>query len=228
VLRARRAADGFTLDGYTPWVTGAVHCNVIVLGATLDDGDQILVAVPTDAAGLSRAEPENLVGLASSHTGTVLLNQVHVPTRWLVAGPVRNVMARGTGASTGGIETSALAIGLASTAIRYLEAQGHERGGLVKPAQALRAEHERLTGDLIASAVGQPVCNVEQLRARANSIALRATQAALAAAKGSGYIAGHPVGRWCREALFFLVWSCPQPVVDAALCEMALGGGAER
>jgi alkylation response protein AidB-like acyl-CoA dehydrogenase len=59
------------------------------------------------------------------------------------------------------------------------------------------------------------------LRQRANSLVLRATQAALAAAKGSGYVVGHPAGRWCREALFFLVWSCPQPVAAANLCELA-------
>jgi len=52
-------------------------------------------------------------------------------------------------------------------------------------------------------------------------LALRATQAALASAKGAGYLAGHPAGRWCREALFFLVWSCPAPVLQANLCELA-------
>ena len=26
---------------------------------------------------------------------------------------------------------------------------------------------------------------------------------------------------WCREALFFLVWSCPQSVLTATLCEFA-------
>ncbi|MBW8885705.1 MAG: acyl-CoA dehydrogenase, partial [Planctomycetia bacterium] len=60
-----------------------------------------------------------------------------------------------------------------------------------------------------------------ELRTRANSLALRASQAALAAAKGAGYVVGHPAGRWCREALFFLVWSCPQPVLHANLCELA-------
>ena len=47
------------------------------------------------------------------------------------------------------------------------------------------------------------------------------TQAALAAAKGTGYVVGHSAGRWCCEALFFLVWSCPQPVMAAQLCELA-------
>jgi hypothetical protein len=64
-----------------------------------------------------------------------------------------------------------------------------------------------------------------ELRSRANSLVLRATQASLVAAKGAGYLSGHPAGRWCREALFFLVWSCPQPVQDANLCELAAGFG---
>lgn len=70
-------------------------------------------------------------------------------------------------------------------------------------------------------ASGEPVCTNEQLRTDANSLVLRATQAALVSAKGAGYVKGHPVGRWCQEALFFLVWSCPQSVLDANLCELA-------
>src|SRR5262245_45549991 len=52
VLRAEERADGFILDGYSPWVTGAEFALHIVLGATLADGRQILAAVPTDLAGI--------------------------------------------------------------------------------------------------------------------------------------------------------------------------------
>ena len=55
------------------------------------------------------------------------------------------------------------------------------------------------------------------LRARANSLVLRATQAALTAAKGLGFLKDHPAQRWARQALFFLVWSCPRPAVEATL-----------
>ena len=69
-------------------------------------------------------------------------------------------------------------------------------------------------------AAGLGDCTNEELRSQANSLVLRATQSALVAAKGTGYVEGHPVGRWCQEALFFLVWSCPQAVLDANLCEL--------
>ncbi len=61
----------------------------------------------------------------------------------------------------------------------------------------------------------------DELRTRTNRLVLRATQATQVAAKGTGYIAGHPAGRWCREALFLRVWSCPQGVMNANLCELA-------
>jgi hypothetical protein len=86
---------------------------------------------------------------------------------------------------------------------------------------ALQSDHDLLFEELLAIARGETRSTKESMRQRAHSLALRASQASLAAAKGSGYVVGHPAGRWCREALFFLVWSCPQPVSNANLCELA-------
>jgi len=221
VLGAVETADGFVLDGYSPWVTGAEFAEHIVLGATLADRRQILVALPTGLPGVRIDRSPQLVGLSASRTGPVHLDQVAVNRRWLLAGPVPEVMKQGAGAKTGGLQTSALAIGLATAAIGYLQSQSRDRGALADPADALSAERDQLESDMLALAAGVTVCTSDELRTRANSLALRASQAALAAAKGAGYVAGHPAGRWCREALFFLVWSCPQPVVAANLCELA-------
>jgi alkylation response protein AidB-like acyl-CoA dehydrogenase len=178
-----------------------------------------------------------LVGLCASRTGPVHLAHVRVPQKWLLAGPVHEVMKQGFGARTGGHQTSALAIGLATSAIRFLQQQSGARTDLVEPAEALIEEREALVDAMLQLAGGTGALSVEsqgqdgatqacvtssnELRTRANSLALRASQAALAAAKGAGYVVGHPAGRWCREALFFLVWSCPQPVLQANLCELA-------
>ena len=221
VLRAEAVEGGYVLDGYSPWVTGADHASIIVTGAELDSGQQILVALPTDLAGVRVAQPPRLVGLSASHTGEVHMDHVRLGDEWLLAGPVENVMKVGIGAGTGGLQTSTLAIALASAAIDYLESEAAKRPDLATPAAELRDEHTELRDTLLALAAGQAVCTNDQLRARANSIALRSTQAALAAAKGAGFIVGHPAGRWCREALFFLVWSCPQGVMTANLCELA-------
>jgi butyryl-CoA dehydrogenase len=221
VLRAAETDDGFVLDGYSPWVTGALHASVVVTGAELQDGRQILVALPTNAPGVRVEPPARLVGVSASHTGQVQLEGVRLGREWLLAGPLENVMKIGAGANTGGLQTSTLAIALASAALDYLEGEAARRTDLAAPAARLRREHGQLETKLFALAAGEQVCTNEQLRAEANSMALRASQAALAAAKGTGYIVGHPAGRWCREALFFLVWSCPQGVMAANLCELA-------
>jgi alkylation response protein AidB-like acyl-CoA dehydrogenase len=121
----------------------------------------------------------------------------------------------------GGLHTSILALGLASRAIDYLQQQADQRSDFAEPAIELQQELERLVAAIVVLAAGELGISQEQLRRNSNSLALRATQAAMAAAKGAGYMANHPVGRWCREALFFLVWSCPQSVVRSQVCELA-------
>jgi alkylation response protein AidB-like acyl-CoA dehydrogenase len=221
VMRAEETDAGFVLDGFSPWVTGAPFADTVVTGATLDDGRQILVALPTDLPGVMIPPAARLVGLSASHTGEVRCKHVELSREWLLAGPVENVMKLGEGAKTGGLQTSTLAVGLSDAAIEYVERESDRRPDLQSPARALRAEWQTLHDDLLALAEGQLVCSNEDLRTRANSLVLRAAQASLAAAKGTGYVIGHPAGRWCREALFFLVWSCPQPVLAANLCELA-------
>jgi alkylation response protein AidB-like acyl-CoA dehydrogenase len=206
VLTATAIPGGFRLDGFSPWVTG---------------DEQLPITVPSDRPGLRVAEPLPLVGVAASSTGPVHLDGVEVISDWVIAGPRPDVMSSGIGAGTGGYETSTLAIGVAQAALDFLAAEAARRPDLKAPLEALQREHRELRNDLLAIVRGDESCTKESIRQRANSLVLRASQSALAAAKGSGYIVGHPAGRWCREALFFLVWSCPQPVANANLCELA-------
>ena len=221
VLRAEETPRGFVLDGFCPWVTGSTRAELIVVGATLADDRELLVAMPTDVTGVSTPPATELVGLTESQTGRVCFERAEVERSWLLAGPVEQVMKQGVGARTGGLQTSTLALGLAAAAIEYLANEALNRPDLRTPSESLRAEWQHLKSKLLSAAEGVPVCSNEELRTRANSLVLRATQAALAAAKGTGYAKGHAAGRWCTEALFFLVWSCPQPVMAANLCELA-------
>ena len=187
----------------------------------MDDGRQILAAVPTSTAGVEIAAATQLVALTASQTGPIHFKDCLVPHECVLAGPVNEVMKTGVGAGTGGVQTSTLAVGLANAAIEFLLQESQQRPDLIAPAEALQHESNTLGDELLRAAAGQQVCSNEELRTRANSLALRSAQAALSAAKGTGYVLGHPAGRWCREALFFLVWSCPQPVMNANLCELA-------
>ena len=57
--------------------------------------------------------------------------------------------------------------------------------------------------------------------AQANALVLRLTQAYLTARKGTGFLRTEPARRWARQALFFLVWSYPGPVAQAAIRDLA-------
>ena len=217
---ATNSHSGFQVDGFSPWVTGGCAATYLLMGAQLDDGRQILFVTPSQAEGISIEPGFKLVGLTESQTGAVKCRSVVVPPENIVAGPCNNVLASLTSNSTGGFQTSSLAIGLSRSAIEFLGDQSRKRPDLSVTFESLEQQYGEIETQLKSLAAGIEVCTSAELRTRANSLVLRATQSALVAAKGSGYVEGHPVGRWCREALFFLVWSCPQAVLDANLCEL--------
>ena len=197
------------------------HADVLVVGATLDDGRELLAAVPTDLAGVKAERGIPLVALSASCTDRVEFDSVEITPDVLLAGPVENVMSTGIGGTTGGLQTSTLAVGLSRAAIEFIGEEASRREALEEPFAELRREVDELQADLLKAVEGLPGCDAGDIRGRSNRLVLRSTQAALTAAKGAGYVEGHPVGRWCQQALFFLVWSCPQPVAQAHLCELA-------
>lgn len=220
VLRAEIEGDGFRLNGMSPWVTGASKADVIVLAATLKDGRQLLASVPTTRQGIACGPGVELVALSASCTDRVTLQDVRVDPEMLIAGPMPDVMRSGFGAGTGGLQTSTLAAGLSRAAVDYLLGEAEKRHELRAIATQLDQQTNSLCDSLIQAASGQ-ACDAGELRGQANRLVMRTTQTAMTAAKGAGYVATHPVGRWCREALFFLVWSCPQPVAQEHMCELA-------
>ena len=224
-------SSGFRFRGEVPWVTGADHADYLVTGGSLEDGRQILAAIPAKSPGVVIDPPARLLALGASHTSAVRLENVAVDRHYLVAGPVPQVMRHGS-AGTGSLATSALAAGLSKAALEHLAAEAAARPDLAPILQPLSDECAALEETLMRSAdagapAGNPVLSSEAIRTRANSLALRSTQALLAASKGAGFVAGHFAERAVREAMFFLVWSCPAPVVAAALRELAgCGAGA--
>ena len=218
-LRAIPDGDGWKFDGTAPWVTGADRADLLVVGATLENNEQILAAVSRPREGLSAKPPMPLGALLGSRTAEVVFAGVRVGRDEVVLGPQPSVLGTVGG---GGLETSAIALGLADAAISSLEGEATKRADLLDPANNLRREHDELLQTLLTYSAGSP-CSEDVLGARthATQLALRATQADLVAAKGAGFVAPHPAGRRARQALFLLVWSCPRPVAAGVLAELA-------
>lgn len=220
-LVAREEGDAFVLDGTVPWVTGASGADHFLIGAVTSAGQQILLIVPSGAPGLTIHPPLDLTALAGSLTAELQLDGVHVERRWLLAGPSERVLGAARG-GPGGVETSCLALGLAGAAIAYLATEAVQRADLLETADSLKSERSVLRAQMHHLAAGEGAAeDAVALRAGANSLVLRATQAALIAAKGTGFVHPHPAQRWARQALFFLVWSCPRPAAQATLAHLA-------
>jgi alkylation response protein AidB-like acyl-CoA dehydrogenase len=223
-LTAKQTGSGFVLDGVIPWVTGAPQADHLVIGAVTDAGQQILTALPREAPGVEVMPPLELMALQGSMTAEVRLSKVAVERSWLLAGPTQNVLATGR-SGAGGLETSCLAMGLASAAIGHVIREAQSRPDLHETGQNLDQELQRLREKLRHLAVhGGPAEDAVELRTQANSLVLRSTQAALTVSKGTGFLRDHPAQRWARQALFFLVWSCPRPTTEATLAQLAPPG----
>lgn len=212
-LAATADPGGWRLDGLCPWVTGADSCDTIVTGATTADGKQMFFIVRTDSPGLTIEPPLEMLALSGSRTSVV---------RFAGVRPAHAIPPPSGGPRTGGLATTALAIGSARAATALVRREAARRPSLEPIAAGFAADIDAVASRLSAAARdGIDAADRDALRAEANRLVVRAAQGALTAAKGAGFVAGHPAERLVRESHFFLVWSCPQAVSDAVLCDLA-------
>ena len=212
-LRAVGRGTSWWLEGTCPWVTGADSSDSIVTGAVAADGTPRFFIIPTSAAGLTISAPMPMLALSGSRTSSVAFDGVE-PRAEIVSSSAAPARA-------GGLATSALAIG--STSIALIAHEAAARPALEPVATSFRHEADALAarlGWLAGEEIPDPAAR-DALRTAANSLVVRAAQAALTATKGAGFIAGHPAERGIRESMLFLVWSCPQQVASAVICELA-------
>jgi butyryl-CoA dehydrogenase len=213
-LRARAEAGGYVLDGLVPWSTGPAHAHVVVVGAALEDGRQVLLALPTNTQGVTVDPPLPLAALRASHTTSIRCEGATVGPRGVLRGPVEHVLSEPRRALP--LSQAFLATGLCRAAIDLIAR--HEVEVRRAPARRFEAQLARLREQILA--LSQPGREHEAadaapgVRAACNDLAIRAAHAAVALYKGAAMLADHPAQRLAREAMFLLVWSSPNPVID--------------
>ncbi|MCO8121360.1 acyl-CoA/acyl-ACP dehydrogenase [Stieleria sp. TO1_6] len=222
---AQRVDGGYRLTGTIPWVTGARHVDQIVVGASLDDQSELLALITPDDPGVDCGPGAEMIAMTASCTDQVILDDVFVADAMIISGPKADVLTAVGQSQTaptgaGGLQTSALALGLSTAALNYLRSESEQREHLRAIVDRFSVEHQSLRELILAAAAGQSACDSASIRSTANGLVQRTTSAAMTTAKGAGLMIDHPVGRWCQQAFFFLVWSCPQPVAQAHLCEL--------
>ncbi len=172
VLRAERLqGGGIRLDGEIPWVTGADHADALVVGATQEDGRQILLVLPTKLPGIAIEPPMVLAALRGSRTSLVRCLGVVVEREQILAGPEEQVLGKGGG---GGLETSCLALGLAGAAIDHLQDEAKHRPEIQPIAE--RLEKVRIEARRELHTLGETRPKIEEvlaLRVQCTRLALR-------------------------------------------------------
>lgn len=220
-VRARREGGDYRIEGSIPWCTGAAKADFIVAGAATEDGRQLLFVLRSGAAGVSIDPPLPLVALRSTWTSSVRCEAVRIGPADLLSGPAENVLIR---ANHLPLRQAYLATGLCRGGLHLIAAHRSSAAeAAVASFQSQLAElRQQIIGLSEPARAEEAAANASDIRSRCNDLAVRITCAAVALYKGTALLAGHPAQRVAREAMFLLVWSCPNPVIDCTV-EMLSG-----
>ncbi len=238
-LQIAASADGgaWVLDGHMPWVTNLRGRGFLVAAAVAaPDGTPAVVALPHDAAGLTRSADLPLLGLQASNTAALEARGVRIGPEWLIHPDARQYLPQARPAFAG--MQCGLSIGLARAALRAaaqaVQGQG-ARGILGQPLEALDGQVETLAARLIAGVrdggfVAEP-WRLFEIRIALAEAALQAVQLELQACGGAAYLlpAGADFARRWREAAFLPIVtpSVVQLKTELAKRQARLAGAAE-
>ena len=82
---AHKDGDDYVINGSKMWITNSTQADVLCLLANTNDGPQhknkSLILVPTNTKGVSFSEPLNKLGMRSSDTAQVFLDDVRIPQK---------------------------------------------------------------------------------------------------------------------------------------------------
>lgn len=215
--KAVRAGDDYVITGAKAWTTHGGQADFYkVMARTSDDGGKGISCflVPADAEGLSADVPEQKMGLMSSTTATMLLDDVRIPAERRLGAEGQGLPIALAGLDAGRLGIAAVATGVAQgaldAAIAYAkerEAFGkaiidHQGLGFLLADMAAAVESARATYLHAARLkdAGRPYgrqASVAKLVATDN--AMKVTTDAVQVLGGAGYTKDFPVERYMRE-----------------------------
>jgi alkylation response protein AidB-like acyl-CoA dehydrogenase len=140
-LAARRAGDGWVLEGMKLFVPAAREAGMIVVAARLDDGALGLFAVPGRTQGL---ETERLKPLDWSALDTLRLAQVACPADRLIARGDEAERLLGEALVQGDVLACAEIAGIADSALELAVAYAKDRVAFGKPIGQFQGVKHRL------------------------------------------------------------------------------------
>lgn len=215
---AVRDGDDYVLSGTKYWITHGGYADIyVVMARTGGEGARGISAflVPGDATGLSFGRKEQKMGMRSSPTVEVVLDQVRIPASNRLGEEGDGFKVAMTALDSGRITIAATAVGLAESAMQYSARYANERRQFGKPIirfqgvsfmladMATSIESARL---LVHKAAwlkdnDRPFSHVAAMaKLAATDMAMSVTTDAVQVLGGYGYCRDHPVERYMRDA----------------------------
>jgi len=219
-VRGRTSDTGWSLTGRLHWVTNLRKSGFVVAAAIDDEagGPPFVLAIPGALAGLQRSADLQLMGLQSSNTAALALEQVEVDRDWLLHEDARAFLPAVRPAFLG--LQCGMAIGLARRALQEVEAHlQDDRSILLEPLQDCRQQLAQTVSELKAGLLDgrfltRPAA-LFRLRIALAESAASAVQLELQASGGKAYLSEHGSGfarRW-RESAFV-------PIITPSLVQL--------
>jgi alkylation response protein AidB-like acyl-CoA dehydrogenase len=216
--RADHDGDTYTLNGTKAWITHGGRADFYtVFARTAADKSRGVscLHVPADAAGLHAAAPEKKMGLRSSPTAQLSLDDVRVPETDLVGAEGQGFPIALSALDGGRLGIAACAVGVARAALETAVAYARERKQFGRPIGEFQGLQFMLadmaTGveaarSLYLSAARRRDAGLEyttqaaMAKLFATDTAMRVTTDAVQVLGGYGYVSDFPAERYMREA----------------------------
>ncbi|MEU2973167.1 acyl-CoA dehydrogenase family protein [Nocardiopsis alba] len=219
--RAERTDDGgYRVNGAKAWITHGGHADYYTLFARTgapDSGARGIgcLHVPAGTPGLSTAAPERKMGMRSSTTAGVILEDVELGSEALIGEPDRGFGIALAALDSGRLGIAACAVGLAQAALDAAVAYSRERrqfGSLIGDFQGLGFMLADMDTQVAASRelylsaarlrdAGRPFGKQAAMaKLMATDTAMKVTTDAVQVFGGYGYTRDFPVERYMREA----------------------------
>jgi alkylation response protein AidB-like acyl-CoA dehydrogenase len=247
---ARTSDDGWLASGEKAWVTHGGQADFYsTFLRTPDDGERGISCfhLTPDLPGFGAARPEEKMGLTGSTTAAVRLDDVPIPADRLVGERGRGLSIALAALDSGRLGVSAVAVGLAQSALDVAVRYAAEREAFGRPI----VEHQGvafLLADMAAAVesaramylvaarrkdAGKPFSRQASIaKLVATDAAMKVTTDAVQVLGGAGYTREFPVERYMREAKVMQIFEgtnqIQRMVIGKDLAKQATTGAGPR
>jgi alkylation response protein AidB-like acyl-CoA dehydrogenase len=209
--RARKNGDGYALSATKSLVPRAADAELFIVAAELEGRGPALFVVESKTAGIT-IEPEPVMGIRASATGTVAFEEVKLPSAALLGGGDPETYAEAVQLARLG--WCALAVGTGQAVLDYVIPYVNERQAFGEPIAnrqavaftvaniAIELEGMRLATYRAASRIDQGKSFTREVALARRLCAERGMGIGSDGVQllgGHGYVKEHPVERWYRD-----------------------------